>query len=285
MSHRFLAPGKIILSGEYAVLFGYAGVSVPSSLGVEVVFEEDPAYESLEIHWEGTHGGEARLNYAEKVVAHCQKRVKLRGQLVIRSGLPLGKGMGSSTALLIAVTRALLGNDSREASLLMEDLLNPGHSGFDFATIWENVPILFRKGDAPKRIDLSPELLRGAMLIDTGLPSESTTALVAWMRSRETEMEEALKTIGGCTDRLVQGELLDLVMRDHNKAQVALGVVPPDVQKLIAAIERIGGAAKVIGAGSRRGGAGMVLALGNRKEIRKEISKIADQRSMPTMLL
>jgi mevalonate kinase len=283
VSRNSFAPGKVILSGEYAVIYGFAGIAIPSSIGANVVFEEDPAYKRIEIFWEGTGGGQTWLSYAEKVVALCQKqkRTTLHGRIFIHSDLPLGKGMGSSSALLIALTRAVLGTDTREAALLIEDIVNSGHSGFDFATIWENTPILFRKGDTPKHIDLPFKLLQEAVLIDTGLPSESTTELVAWMRGRKAGVDEPLKMIGNCTDRIVQGEPLDLVMRDHSKAQVALGVVPPDVRELIAAIEEIGGSAKVIGAGSRTGRAGMVLALGNQDEIQN----VADTRSMPTMFL
>jgi len=79
----------------------------------------------------------------------------------------------------------------------------------------------------------------------------------------------------------MRGEPFGAVMRDHHKAQVALGVVPPEAQQLIAAIESAGGAGKIIGAGSRTGGAGIVLAVGDREEI----VKIANQRSMPTMEL
>jgi len=279
MSRRFVAPGKIILSGEYAVVFGYAGIAVPSSRGMEVVFEEDPALKDIEIRCEGLRGDELR-SYAEKVVAHCRERSH-GGRLVIHARLPLGKGLGSSTALVVAISRALLSDHAHEGALHIEDILNPGHSGLDFTTIWEGAPVLFRKRDDPKPFKLPGWVLQEAILIDTGLPSESTTELVAWMRSREAEIQEPLKTIGSCTDRIVQGEPLDLVMRDHHKAQVALGVVPSDVQELIAAIEHIGGAAKVIGAGSRGGGAGMVLALGDKKKNRD----MADRKGVSTMAL
>ncbi len=279
MSRNSFAPGKIILSGEYAVLFGYAGIAVPASLGVRVVFEEDPQYKHLEILWEEAQGEESFLNYAEKVVALCQTQGNFRGRLTIHSNLPLGKGMGSSTALIIAIVRALLGEGARAQALQIEDTLNLGHSGVDFATIWEGRPVLFRKGTLAQHIDIPSTLLHAATLIDTGLPSESTMALMAAMRNRESEIHDALSIIGACTDRLMQGEPLNLVMRDHHKAQVALGVVPPAVQDLIAAIEKRGGSAKVIGAGSHRGGAGMVLALGNIDAIQD----IADERGMSTM--
>ena len=279
MIRSSFAPGKIILSGEYAVLFEYAGIAVPSSRGLRVVFDEDSHRKNIQIRWEGVHGESPRA-YAEKIVALCQKRVECRGKLIIHGDLPLGKGMGSSTALVIAIARALLGENAREGASTIEDTLNPGNSGFDFASIWEGAPILFRKDTSPRTIHLPGELLRETLLIDTGLPSQSTTELVAWMRGREKEIRQALEVIGKCTDRLMQNESLNLVMRDHHKAQVALGVVPSIARELIAAIEQTGGSAKVVGAGSRNGGAGMVLAIG----IQEKIRNIAGLRGFPTML-
>src|SRR5438876_154310 len=124
------APGKIILSGEYAVLFGYAGIAVPATVGIEAVFEEDRADKKILIDWED---GGPWLPYVAKMIGlFREKNTDLHGKLTIHSALPLGKGMGSSTALVIAAGRALLGENSREATLEIEDALNPGHSGFDF---------------------------------------------------------------------------------------------------------------------------------------------------------
>jgi len=275
-SRTSFAPGKIILSGEYAVLFGYSGIGIPSHAGIEVVFEEDAACDGIEINrvtppvW---------LSYAHKVVELCrEERGEIRGKLSIHSTLPLGKGMGSSTALIIAIVRALIGPDELEAALQIENVLSPSNSGFDFAVIWGSIPIVYRKGEA-KPVKLPEEFLRNAVLIDTGIPGESTNELVAWMKSREPEIQDYLSAIGNCTERLIQGESLETVLRDHHKAQVALGVVPPEAQQLIAAIESAGGAGKVIGAGSRTGGAGMVLALGDEKSI----GDIARKWRMPTI--
>lgn len=276
MVRNSFAPGKIILSGEYAVLFGYPGIAAPSSLGVQAIFEESVAHEGVTTKWP-RH--EHWLPYVEKIINTCRKKEGLSGRLTIHSDVPVGKGMGSSTALVIAIVRALIGDGARQAALDIENVLNPGHSGFDFAVIWEGAPVLYQKNAGPSPVDLPAGLLKDALLIDTGLPKESTTELVAWMKGRETEIQEPLKVIGNCTERLLQGESLDLVMRDHHKAQVELGVVPTDVQQLIAAIESTGGAGKVIGAGSRTGGAGMVLTLGDQKEIRD----IAGSRSMPVL--
>lgn len=277
-SRTSFAPGKIILSGEYAVLFGFPGVAVPFSRGIHVLFEENSKSEKVEIQWEN---GRRWLPYAEKIVELCtQQNAKLSGTITIESSLSLGKGMGSSTALIIATVRALLGDVERDLALRIEGSLNPGHSGLDFAAIWKGAPILFRDGIS-EHINLPPELLRDAILIDTGHPSESTTELVAWVRTREKEIQGSLKTIGRCTDRLANGEPLFAVVRDHHRAQLELGVVPPGIQELIAEIEQAGGAAKVTGAGAQTGGAGMVLALGDREKM----ELIAGERGMPIMTL
>ncbi len=281
MKRSAFAPGKVILAGEYAVVFGYRGVAVPTTIGIKAVFEEDSSFESVHIAWDGTEGSEIGSKYVEKIVARCKESTDFRGALTIYSDLPIAKGMGSSTALVIAVARALMGEGERETALHIENELNPGHSGLDFATIWGGVPVLFKKGEAPESIVLKSDLLNGAVLLDTGFSSDSTPELVAWVRSRESEIGGALKTIGNCTERLVAGESYETIVRDHHRAQVALGVVPPQVQELIKEIEAGGGAAKVIGAGSRTGGAGMMLALGNREKI----SAIASKRNLPTILL
>lgn len=276
MKRKAFAPGKLILSGEYAVVFGYPGIAIPTTLGVEATFEHEKGYPSIEVKCE-----EPVLEYAMRIVRRLEDDAEGGGTLTLRSNLPFGKGMGSSTAYVVAITQALFGKRSREKAETLEKEVNPYASGIDFETIWKNTPLLFKKGTPPKKIALPDALLRGAFLIDTSLPNQSTSEMVAWAREQEKEIEEPLRRIARCTERLLSGEELKSVIRDHHKAQVALGVVPPVVRALVAEIESSGGAAKVVGAGARTGGAGMVLALGDEKEVRR----IATAANMPIVRL
>jgi len=265
MAHHASAPGKIILSGEYAVVFEYPGIAMPAPIGIQAIFEPSQQ-KNIELHWEDAP--QEWRTYLEEIVKHCEESgMKSGGKLSIANQLPLGAGMGSSTALVIAVTRALLGQDCRAQALAVEDTVNPGHSGLDFAVIWKGKPVFFQKGNAVQHIALPEKLLEGALLIDTGTPNETTPELIAWVKEREQELLPHLKTIGECTERLAIGENLQNVLRKHHRAQVALGVVPEAVQELIAEIERAGGAGKVLGAGARTGGGGIVLALGKKEEL------------------
>jgi mevalonate kinase len=258
------APGKIILSGEYAVLFGEPGLLVPSVSTMRVRYEENPLRGTLDVLWEGITGGPVWNEYLAQILSRIEpvRGQLLTGTLTIENQLPLGKGMGSSTALVIACCRALLGDNCEEEALRIEDQVNPGHSGADFAAIWANRPILFHRGQTAKRVSLPADFLHGALLIDTGTPGETTPELVTWVREREAELTPALRMIAKCAGRLLEGEDPLVVIRDHHRAQTILGIVPEAVQACIAEIERAGGAAKVIGAGGRTGGAGMVLVLG-----------------------
>jgi len=264
MAHNASAPGKIILSGEYAVVFGYPGIAVPAPIGMRVAFEPSQQGKML-LDWKDAP--QKWLEYLGAIAERCGELGAQKGKLSVVNQLPLRKGMGSSTTLVIAVTRALLGQDCRAQALAVEDAVNPGNSGLDFAVIWEGKPVLFRKNTEPQPMNLPANLLENAMLIDTGTPNEATPELIAWVRDREQELLPHLETIGECTERLATGENLQNVLHKHHRAQVALGVVPEAVQELIAEIERAGGAGKVLGAGARTGGGGIVLALGNKEEL------------------
>ncbi|MDD5103256.1 MAG: hypothetical protein PHX93_02545 [Candidatus Peribacteraceae bacterium] len=291
MKHTAVAHGKIILTGEYAVVFGHPGIAVPAPLAMQATFEKNSGASALTLKWLGISGGEAWEDYARKIILHVEQEnsASFRGIVTIRNQLPLKKGMGSSTALVIALTRVLLGPQKRAEALAIEDAMNPGHSGIDFAVIWEERPLYFRKGQEPQVITLPKDLLRGALLVDTGTPNESTPELVAWVRERSEDprtqrvMLRALGDIGKCTERLRNGEDIRTVFRDHHRAQVALGVVPKPVQVLIREIERLGGAAKVLGAGGKTGGGGTVLALHKNPDLIRPVIRKNAQSFMPLL--
>jgi len=264
MQNHAIAPGKIILSGEYAVVYGYPGIAIPASIGIETSFIEDLSKSDLEIIWHGIAGGQEWDEYLQQIITLCNtQNDHLFGTLEITNHLPLGKGMGSSTALVIAVTRCLLGPDCEEIAMNIEDTVNPGHSGLDFAVIWYNRPVLFRKTVAPEFIDL-PEI--NFVLIDTGTPNETTPELIASidtaMQNKDVIVSEAFEVIGECTEALHQpnSDVFSIIAK-HHEAQCRIGVVPFAVQELIKKIVQDGGAAKIIGAGSQTGGGGMVLAV------------------------
>ena len=266
------APGKIILTGEYAVVFGYPGIAIPSPLKMTVEFEEDRNCDGIEVKWEGIKGDEGWNEYLKDILNQIQrfKGKIIQGRLKITNKIPLGKGMGSSTSLVIAVSKCLLGEDCEDEALAIENKLSPNNSGIDFNVIWEDSPILYKKEEGFESIELPEDIFRDAILIDTGAPNETTSELVAIVttsRSMDPRVHAALEMIGDCTQRLANGEDLESVIKDNYPHQLTLGIVPQSVQDLITQIEESGGSAKVLGAGGRTGGGGMVLAISKKPEI------------------
>ena len=235
-----------------------------------------------------THHGIENENYLYRILDAVTKITgPLSGHLTIENTIPIGLGMGSSTALVIAICRCLLekqhsplscrsgrgaggegkNDEPKEIAAAIEDAVNPGHSGLDFAVIWEGKPVKFTKANGPTSVDLDLSFLKKAILIDTGKPNETTPEMVAWIKDNSLsprsgfKVKGALQTIGHCTERLLKGEDIKEIFKAHHRAQITLGIVPPNVQKFITAIEESGGAAKVIGAGGRSGGGGIVLTI------------------------
>lgn len=255
------APGKIILSGEYAVLFDGRALALPVERGVNATYAPNGT-NTLSARWhEGEREHPAWKSYVDHIIALCREHAAIGGTLSVKSMIPLGKGMGSSTALIVAVTRATLGTDCESQAKRIEDELAPDNSGIDFSVIWNDAPTLFSRKNGVHVIDASVTLPTTARLIDTGTPDQPTSELVAWVRERRASTQGALDVIAECTERLIEGDDVEEVLKAHHEAQCELGVVPPAVRELIADIEREGGSAKVVGAGARTGGGGMVLAL------------------------
>lgn len=253
------ASGKIILTGEYAVVFGYPGIAIPAPFSVTVHFQKDESIGDVELQWDATPEWKA---YVEDIINLCISLGAVPpGIVTIENTIPLNKGMGSSTAFVIALARCLLGEDCEEQAVMIEDTVNPGHSGIDFAVIWNDAPIIFKKDETPELINLPNNLLDGALLIDTGKPDQQTSELVTWIQKRKDALQEPLQIIGKCSKKLQQSGSIAEVFIEHNKAQQLLGVVSDKAKELITKIEQEGGAAKVIGAGGRTGGSGMVLAI------------------------
>ncbi|HLD64198.1 MAG TPA: hypothetical protein VI913_04875 [Candidatus Peribacteraceae bacterium] len=272
-------PGKIILSGEYGGrILGHPSIVVPAPFRLTASFIEG----SFGVEWPEIEGRSDWTAYIRDILLLLAKKSGQKPKRIhIENQIPLGKGMGSSTALVIALSRLFLSENCHDDALAIEDKVNPGHSGMDFAVIWRAAPIHFSVEKGAEPIKLDEKLLQGALLIDTGAPNETTPELVAWVKSRKDELHEASEQIARCTQRITEfvrlsgveaRQILPEVIHDHHRAQCALGIVPESVKALIARIEAAGGAAKVIGAGGRSGGAGMVLALGIGENLIKEMN-------------
>jgi mevalonate kinase len=261
---RGYACGKIIISGNISNSYGKRALAVPVDMHIAVTWDPRGGDgKNLAISWAGQKEAGVWITTARKIIALLGQHIgPVRGKLTIRNTLPLGKGMGSSTSIIVALARCFLGQDCKEEALAIENIINAGHSGIDFAAIWEERPIIIA-GDKYEFTDL-PKGLQHGFLIDTGQPVEPTSVILQRLHERapkEKSLMKCVEKIGNCTDRLLSGEDPLTVFPDHHRGQVDLGLIPPRVQMLIEKIEQLGGAAKATRSGGPTGGVGMVFAV------------------------
>lgn len=286
-----IAPGKLILSGEHAVVRGAPAIAmaVDKFMTAHIVPADEIPFKrlsfiksSLDMRYQAFRKKSLKINQVidqpEALIAYCAAQVedKLTSGFALsnQANLPMGCGMGSSAALIISLHKVFQGAfgyelDNHELytlALEAENLVHGISSGLDLQLSIHGGMHKFMNG-ALKPLKVTEFK---AQLIHTG-KAESTTgecvvqaglylsdAKVAEFATVTDKMEKALNADDG-------GMIWNCIKENH-KLLVDIGVVPEPVRKLASDIEAAGGAAKICGAGSVKGdGAGMLWVYGLNK--------------------
>jgi mevalonate kinase len=233
------APGKVILAGEHAVVYGYPAIVAAIDRRLTIIVRP----------------GKKSKRYTG-LVKFALSQILKPGEVVdlkIKSKLPIGSGLGSSAALATALVWALKPSLSVNAKnrlvKIIEDYQHGQSSGVDQAILRQGGALKFQKGKF-KTIKLKA---KQAILIDSGRPKETTGEMVK--RVAEKKPVTILKKIGQIADNWSQG-----LIKENEWLLEELGVVGQQAQKIIRQIEAIGGMAKVCGAGGVKAGSGMLLS-------------------------
>jgi len=247
-------PGKIILMGEHAVVYGKPAIVAAVDKRIKIILKKRDG------------------NFT----------------ILAKSEIPYGVGMGSSAALAVVYAATLLAISRKSFSLsrqnrklineiaYQQEKINHGNpSGVDNTIITYGGLLWFRrkKEGAPffkriKSISLPP-----FVLINTGRPHERTLKMVEHVRRQmlnsktKAGAETTIAQIGKITQDFLRAmktenetAIIGSIRRCERKLE-GLGVVTEFGKRLIREIEKLGGAAKVSGAGGKTGkGCGMILA-------------------------
>jgi len=277
------APGKLILFGEHAVVFGEPALSTAINLRTEV-------YARAHTEWlaDGASLDEPRFRYVKEAISRTWRGGPL--WLEIRSMIPLGAGLGSSAAVTVATLAALRGLEGREIdrpaiareAFEVEHEVQGRASPIDTSTATAGGGILVRQ-EAEEgllwsiRRDTRHWFLHRCELPaltfvvgHTGIAAD-TGPLVAGVKERVDRSKEAaekVREIGRITldgvaalrrgDLVAAGQLMD---RNHRLLN-DLGVGHPLLDKLVEAARPHSYGAKLTGAG----GGGSMVALTDQPE-------------------
>ncbi|NKB25861.1 MAG: mevalonate kinase [Kiritimatiellae bacterium] len=195
-------------------------------------------------------------------------------ELQLRSTIPLGCGMGSSAAAILATLKVLSSHFDvsvkadklYQLALESEKIQHGRPSGVDPYISLHGGFVLFQKEKAIP-LNISPMEL---FLINTGIPDATTGECVVTVSERFkenkiwNEFEDVTLRLEKALHLNVQKDVRALIRKNH-RLLCRIGVVPNKVAHVIDEIEAEGGAAKVCGAGSTQGDqAGIVMVMSDK---------------------
>lgn len=275
----YSAPGKIILSGEHAVVYGKP--ALVSAVDLRLTFRlSDTRKKYVEM--------DETINVIKDSVVRYLIRNKIQFQersfeYKIESSIPIGRGMGSSAALSVAASAAILRyftqkefDNSVVNSIAYqgEKYFHANPSGVDVSASCYGGLIYFRKefeflkNISALNFKIPKTFQDNLVLIDTGKPEESTKEMVQQVGKRYNEspknMANILNEIEKITKRMVVSittentAMFQESIEDNEKALEQLGVVSESTIKLLQELKPFG-VGKVTGAGGKTQGSGLLL--------------------------
>jgi mevalonate kinase len=293
MSHNLqtitsaFAPGKVIISGDHSVVYGYPAVTMALPIGIEVELSSTEI-SSSNSNSRSTQEFSILLNSANPVIAAAAQILirefpeifsDLKSLPIccrIHSQLSLNSGMGSSSALAAALIRALakryqLQLVSKKLAILVwevEKMLYPTASPIDPVTVALAGSLVFKKKDTWEWKSLPAwPASKNFSLVDSGPALETTAEMVAKVKefidSNSKVGQQIIAELGQVTRKIVASisskNFDPSLLTDYQRLLEKLPIVSHQAKKIITDIENNGGFAKITGAGGTKSGSGMIL--------------------------
>ena len=252
--------GKLILCGEHAVVYGHPALALAVDRGtaVALVGRTGPT---------GLVSGVADQRLAE--VLRAVLPAEGLGVSIV-SDVPIGRGMGSSAALAVALIRAkaalrgesLSPEQVFEKAFAVERVFHGNPSGLDHAVAARGGLLRYRRiSSGTGSFESVPTPQWSLVVLDSGVCGD-TRELVAGVASRRPRMDPVLDRIGGLVDRagevLADPAALGPLLTENHALLREIGVSTPTLDDLVDLALSAGAyGAKLSGAG----GGGVVIAL------------------------
>jgi mevalonate kinase len=280
------APGKIILFGEHAVVYGRPAIAVPvRQIRARTVVSADLRSQPGTVRIQAPDIDlDADLDELQpdhplaRVIFGVLNELQIPRlpacRLQITSSIPVAAGLGSGAAVSVATIRALaafLGRpltDERVSALAyeVEKLHHGTPSGIDNTVITYAAPVFFRKGQPIEILHLGGHFT--IVIGDTGFSSPTLVAVGDLRKLWQVEphhYEAIFDSVGGIVQRARvciengMSQALGPLMDENQSLLEQMGVSSPELDKLVRAARQAGAlGAKLSGGG--RGGNMIALA-------------------------
>ncbi|MCX6044769.1 MAG: mevalonate kinase [Chloroflexi bacterium] len=272
------APGKIILLGEHAVVYGRPAIAVPVWETVATATIMDlPAGRHCVIAAPdiGLHTSliETPASFALALVVRLTlARLNLspdpNWQIEVSSTIPIASGLGSGAALSTALVRAIYAHVGQPVTPTLlselvfesERLYHGTPSGIDNTVIAYGLPLWFVKGQLPAIF--TPRQPFTLAIADSGIaaPTKTTVGDVrqGWQADSvgyERRFDAIARLTWTARQVIEAGDIAELgALFDRNQALLAeLGVSSPPLERLIEAAKAAGALGAKLSGGGRGG--------------------------------
>ncbi len=274
------APGKIILFGEHAVVYGQPAIAVPvRQVQARAVVQALPGEKAGRVHIQAPAiQVDARLedlppgHPLPATVSETLKELQIERlpacSIRITSTIPVAAGLGSGAAVSVALIRALsafLGcplPDERVSAVAyeIEKLHHGTPSGIDNTVITYARPVYFVRQQTLQTLALpAPFTL---VIADTGVPSPTSLAVGDVRRLWQAQRgyyDPLFEAIGGLARAARhalesgQPELLGRLMDANHTLLQQLTVSSPELDRLVSAARKAGASGAKLSGGGRGG--------------------------------
>lgn len=271
------APGKIILFGEHAVVYGQPALAVPvtqvrADVRIDKIYSPGIRINAPNIQLSAMLSTLAPSHPIAATVANTLSALgndSLSGvSILIRSSIPVASGLGSGAAVSVAIIRALAKHlkkklTDEEVSALAfetEKLYHGTPSGIDNAVVTYAKPVYFVKGWPIEVLQVKKPFT--IVIGDTGIPA-STKKSVSDLRAQYNKHPEQFETlfaaigsIAGTARQLVESgmpESFGPLMNENHALLRGMKVSSPELDNLVETA-RIAGALGAKMSGGGRGG-------------------------------
>ena len=274
---RASAPGKIILFGEHAVVYGQPALAVPvtqvqADVRIEKIFSPGIRINAPNIQLSERLDKLASSHPLAATVSntlHALKADSLSSvTILIRSSIPVASGLGSGAAVSVAIIRALANHLKKDLSdeqvsalaYQTEKLYHGTPSGIDNAVVTYAKPVYFVKGQPIETFQVKKPFT--IVIGDTGVPASTKESVrdVRVQHHKNPERYEtlfaAIGSIASTARQLIEGgmpESLGPLMDENHALLRGMKVSSSELDDLVEAAREAGALGAKMSGGGRGG--------------------------------